>query len=267
MLNQIAVPAVIVALVWTIPSIALAQSWNFPGLNPEAFEAVPAGGSPAVRDLTGLWDAGRAGIGGQGQAAARDAARASFTPLGEEMVLLNKPGNGPREASIAENNDPLNTVGDPSGFPRNVNYEFRPVQIVQTPDQVLMLYAFNRRWRVIWTDGRALPEDPDPRWFGYSIGRWEDDHTFVVDTVGLTDRGKPAKVGVPMFIRNNITAASNAAACLMPMWPRKKTAAPSRIPRSLNEIGASVLRKKVELAAGRIDTMGPLSKVRMRNRN
>jgi hypothetical protein len=51
-----------------------------------------------------------------------------------------------------------------------------------------MLYSFNQIWRIIWTDGRKLPDDPDPRWFGYSVGHWEDDYTFVVDTVGLTDR-------------------------------------------------------------------------------
>jgi hypothetical protein len=51
-----------------------------------------------------------------------------------------------------------------------------------------MLYSFNQTWRIIWTDGRKLPEDPDPRWFGYSVGRWENDTTFIVDTVGMTDR-------------------------------------------------------------------------------
>jgi hypothetical protein len=100
----------------------------------------------------------------------------------------NKPGNGPQAASVAENNDPLSTLGDPSGFPRILNYELRTVQMVHTPNQVLMLYAFNQTWRVIWTDGRALPKDPDPRWFGYSVGRWEDDTTFVVDTIGLDPR-------------------------------------------------------------------------------
>ena len=34
----------------------------------------------------------------------------------------------------------------------------------------------------------SLPKDPDPRWYGYSVGRWEDDYTFVVETVGLDDR-------------------------------------------------------------------------------
>ena len=51
-----------------------------------------------------------------------------------------------------------------------------------------MLYMFEKRWRVIWTDGRELPADPDPRWYGYSVGRWEDDYTFVAETVGMDER-------------------------------------------------------------------------------
>jgi hypothetical protein len=53
---------------------------------------------------------------------------------------------------------------------------------------VLALHMWERRWRVIWTDGRALPEDPDPRWYGYSVGRWEDDYTFVVTSNGTDER-------------------------------------------------------------------------------
>ena len=88
----------------------------------------------------------------------------------------------------ADINDPLSTVCDPAGFPRLVLYETRPFQMVQTPSQVLVLCMFEKRWRVIWTDGRALPEDPDPRWYGYSVGHWEDDFTFVVQTVGMDER-------------------------------------------------------------------------------
>jgi hypothetical protein len=51
-----------------------------------------------------------------------------------------------------------------------------------------MLYMFEKRFRTIWTDGRALPKDPDPRWYGYSIGRWEDDYTFVVQTIGMDEK-------------------------------------------------------------------------------
>jgi hypothetical protein len=104
------------------------------------------------------------------------------------MTTANKPGNGPRIVDVSEDNDPLSTMGDPTGFPRIVLYELRPFQIVQTANQVLMLYMFEKRWRVIWTDGRALPKDPDPRWYGYSVGRWEDDNTLVVESVGTDDR-------------------------------------------------------------------------------
>jgi len=34
----------------------------------------------------------------------------------------------------------------------------------------------------------ALPEDPDPSWMGYSVGRWEGDTTFVVETVGFNEK-------------------------------------------------------------------------------
>jgi hypothetical protein len=175
-------------VVLALPSAGVAQAWNSPGLSPAQFKSMPPGGPAPRRDISGIWDAGAAGIGGAAQEAEREAARAPFTPSGEQMVQRNKPGNGPRAGRVSEINDPLSTLGDPTGFPRLVLYELRPFQIVQTPTQVLMLYMFEKRWRVIWTDGRALPKNPDPRWYGYSVGRWEDDSTLVVETVGMDDR-------------------------------------------------------------------------------
>lgn len=188
MSKRVVVSIIAAAAVLTLSSVSLAQTWNSTGLSAVEFKAQAPGGPAPRRDLTGLWDAGGAGVGGAGQAPEREAARAPFTPLGEEMVRLNKPGNGPRSVPVAEINDPLSTMGDPTGFPRLVTFELRPVQMVQTPNQVLMLYMFEKRWRVIWTDGRQLPKEPDPRWYGYSVGRWEDDYTFVVETVGMDDR-------------------------------------------------------------------------------
>jgi hypothetical protein len=75
----------------------------------------------------------------------------------------------------------------PAGFPRILLYETRPFEIVQLPNKTMIMYMFEQRWRVIWTDGRTLPAEPDPSWYGYSVGRWEDDYTFVVDTVGLAE--------------------------------------------------------------------------------
>ena len=42
-------------------------------------------------------------------------------------------------------------------------------------------------YRQILIDGRALPEDPQPTWMGYSVGRWEG-NTMVVESAGFNDR-------------------------------------------------------------------------------
>jgi hypothetical protein len=47
------------------------------------------------------------------------------------------------------------------------------------------LYQFEKRWRTIWIDGRELPKEiPENRWYGYSVGKWENDNTLVVQTIG-----------------------------------------------------------------------------------
>ena len=62
-----------------------------------------------------------------------------------------------------------------------------PMKIVQTPNLVVILYEYQTIFRQIFTDGRDLPQDPNPTWMGYSIGRWEGD-TLVVTTAGYNDR-------------------------------------------------------------------------------
>jgi hypothetical protein len=175
-----------------VSATAHAQGWNSAGLEQSALDAskTPSGPAPR-RDLTGIWDAGGNGIAGAGHEST------PWTEWAKQKASSFKPGNGPRAVYEADINDPLSTVCDPTGFPRQVLYETRPFQIVQTPNQVLILYMFERRWRTIWTDGRALPKDPDPRWYGYSVGRWEDDTTFVVQTVGMDERTWLDNAGSP----------------------------------------------------------------------
>jgi hypothetical protein len=156
------------------------QVWNSHGMI--SGERPPDTSPAPPRDLTGIWDPGGAGIG------ARGSATSPFTPWAEQKIKSYKPGDGPRAAPIKEINDPLSTMCDPAGFPRILLFELRPFQVVQTPNQVLMLYMFEKRYRVIWTDGRPLPKDPDPRWYGYSVGKWEDDSTFVVQTIGMDEK-------------------------------------------------------------------------------
>jgi hypothetical protein len=62
----------------------------------------------------------------------------------------------------------------------------QPRKIIQTPGLVLILYEANYGLRYIYTDGRALPKqgDPQPFWYGYSVGRWDGD-TLVIETNNL----------------------------------------------------------------------------------
>jgi hypothetical protein len=71
-----------------------------------------------------------------------------------------------------------------------------PVKIVQTPNLVVLLYEYETMFRQIFTDGRGLPEDANPTWMGYSVGRWEGD-TLVVTTAGYNDRSTIDLAGHP----------------------------------------------------------------------
>ena len=146
----------------------------------------PHRATPAPRrDLTGTWQVEDTmdGISPRGVKS-----HAPFTAEGANIAdNVYKPGDGPRRVPIGLANDPLDGC-DPAGFPRNLLFELRPFQIVQTPNQLLLLYQYQKVWRVIWTDGREIPKDPDPQWYGYSTGKWADDYTFVAETVGMDER-------------------------------------------------------------------------------
>ena len=62
-----------------------------------------------------------------------------------------------------------------------------PRKYIQTPDVLVILYEASMGIRQIFTDGREIPaDDPQPWWYGYSVGHWEGD-TLVVVTKGLRD--------------------------------------------------------------------------------
>ena len=64
-----------------------------------------------------------------------------------------------------------------------------PRKIIQSRHEIVVLYEGNAGVRQIFTYGRSLPaNDPQPWWFGYSVGRWEGD-TLVVQTSHFRDGG------------------------------------------------------------------------------
>ena len=84
----------------------------------------------------------------------------------------------------------------PHGVPDAMLVNGHPFKIVQTPNLMIHLYEEFTKYRQIHTDGRRLPVDPNPNWYGYSIGRWDGD-TFVAESAGfkegswLTNQGHP----------------------------------------------------------------------------
>jgi hypothetical protein len=74
----------------------------------------------------------------------------------------------------------------------------QPRKIIQTPSVIVILYEANGGIRQIFTDGRPLPNnDPQPWWYGYSIGKWDGD-TLVVETTGFRDGGWLDVNGAPL---------------------------------------------------------------------
>lgn len=59
-------------------------------------------------------------------------------------------------------------------------------RIFQVSDRVVILTERNMQYRQIFTDGRPLPDDPNPTWNGYSTAKWEGD-MLVVQTIGFKD--------------------------------------------------------------------------------
>ena len=191
MRNSVTQAVVALLAVLVLSSVVVAQTEG-PAPAPKAAyikEGVPKMPDPPgpapKHDLTGAW------VGPQN--AAHDPVP-PMTPAGEARFQRNKPKT---VAQPWSGNDPYQ-VCDPLGLPRNLFAQaissrgqmwFEPV-----PNRMVILYGQQRVWRDVWMDGRQLPAKvdakgaPDSRFYGYSVGHWDGDYTFVIDTTGLEDR-------------------------------------------------------------------------------
>lgn len=72
----------------------------------------------------------------------------------------------------------------PTGVPRHAPY---PWTFATGSGNLYILFEGNiHSYRQIFMDGRAHPKDPNPTWYGHSVGHWEGD-TLVVDSTGFND--------------------------------------------------------------------------------
>lgn len=152
---------------------------------PAAAAKAPSKPAPA-HDLSGVWMM-------RNPDPIRQYSNSTFTKEDPEMTEWAKEKFKQAKASnqgaytLETTNDPVLTKCAPPGTPR-VYFHPYPFEFVHTPKYTLMLFEYDHVVRRIWTDGRKLPEDPDPLWMGYSVGHWEGDTTLVVETAGFNEK-------------------------------------------------------------------------------
>ena len=123
-------------------------------------------------DLSGIWRA--------------DTMRynANLAPVGTEVPMLPWAAEVYKHRVDTQGYDRPMTRCMPHGVPDAMTVLL--FKILQTPGVTVVLFEEFHKYRQIHTDGRPLPVDPDPAWYGYSVGRWEGD-TFVVETAGFKE--------------------------------------------------------------------------------
>ena len=196
-----------------LSALAAAQSdaprspWKY---YPEDARANVGDGGPAPRrDLNGTWAGESSGAGVRRLVSPENPP--PLTPLGKQLFDRNKAEGS--DVLIAQSNDPHVRYCDPFGFPRNMNDQIRSMTIATGPDRLFVMLKFMTIWREIWTDGRALPTNVggrgrdahDPTYNGYSVGRWEDDYTFVAETTGMAPETWATVGGYPHSVDARVT--------------------------------------------------------------
>jgi hypothetical protein len=166
----------------------------------------PAAKSPLPRtregkpDLTGVWQPGSTqpgnweeangglGVGGTGRNPSAPAApsfndrptereAAPYQPWAAQKVL---------EAFNRRAIDDPSALCLPLGLPRASLLQLFPIQIMQTPKQIVILYEYMSVFRVIPLNA-SHPDDLLPGYMGDSVGHWDGD-SLVVDVTGFNDK-------------------------------------------------------------------------------
>jgi hypothetical protein len=175
----------------TAPGMAQAPATNPETIVPDKIwgasaETVDYAALQKLPDWRGLW----APIMGTGPAAEKPQLLGKYKDYYDKVQLLIKSGDP--EALLKVENRP--SACEPPGMPGIMIQPYN-IEFLFTPGRVTVNQEAYMQIRRIFTDGRPLPEDPDPTYNGSSIGHWEGD-TLVVTTIGLRDGGTMGRWGI-----------------------------------------------------------------------
>jgi hypothetical protein len=163
-------------IVLTVPASGQWLKYKTPGIPRTAdgspdIKAAPPKTPDGKPDLSGIW---RGDPGGYGLNVAAELKPSEIQPWAETLYKkrLEELGNDSPNYRCMPNIGPYTSFG--------------MFKILQTPGVIGFLSELNG-FRQILTDGRPLPENPNPTWMGYSVGHWEGD-TLVVESAGFNDQ-------------------------------------------------------------------------------
>ena len=204
--------AILLLLVWIFTPASAQEKQDTPHFagGIEDLKPLPAGG-PAPHagghpDLSGVWYPNSGGteiqIAYLSAAPGVLAAKMQFDPKvtpeappsfkpGMAAKYMVKPGPARQYGACAQFGTPSTLLGGNATW---------PIQIIQTPGLVAVLDEYPLDYRVIPTDGRPHPKEPDPTFNGDSTGHWEGD-TLVVDTIAVD--GRVSNFGTPRWLHSD----------------------------------------------------------------
>ncbi len=158
-----------------------------------AAKASPSGQAP---DLTGVWMQDRPpATADQYWIYKLTADEPPMTAWGWARYKAAKSSFGDHPYPLLKTNDPVYHGCYPPGFPRIFLHPF-PLEIVQGPGEVIMLFEYDSMRHHIFTDGRVHDTSLGPTWMGNAIGHWDGD-TLVVDTLNFNDKTWLDRIGHP----------------------------------------------------------------------
>ena len=166
-------------LVAALGTTAGAQWLNYPtpGI-PRTAYGKPDLSAPAPRmadgkpDLSGIWEADKYYL------------NSSPPELKPEDIVLTQSGELLWQRQREARGAGIRCL--PMSLPAMSGIPGFPFKVLHSTGVVMLLYESFGGYRQVFTDGRQLPENPNPTWMGYSLGKWEGD-SLVVDTIGFND--------------------------------------------------------------------------------